>query len=182
QREDLEKLDTTFTAGTPSTVTIGKDGSIRTVHWWRWEQLRETLRLSSIWASFVERCKECLLPDLSMRPKNPIGLLIGINKRQCLAFMAMWLVWILDAIDFCTIPIIMSEIAEYFDTEPSNVTMAIIATLGTRPVGAAISGPIADRFGRRIPLLAIVVLYIGFEVASGFSNSLGMYFGLRAAF
>ena len=58
----------------------------------------------------------------------------------------------------------------------------IAVTLAFRPVGAFIFGMLADRFGRRIPLMINLVFYSILEVASGMATSYTMFFWLRAMF
>src|SRR5207245_7642372 len=51
-----------------------------------------------------------------------------------------------------------------------------------RPVGALIFGFLADRFGRRIPLMANVIYFSLIELLSGFSQTYTQFVLLRALF
>src|SRR5260221_7285958 len=56
------------------------------------------------------------------------------------------------------------------------------ATLLFRPVGAVIFGLLADRFGRRGPLMANVIYFSVIELLCGFSHTYTQFLVLRALF
>lgn len=51
-----------------------------------------------------------------------------------------------------------------------------------RPVGALIFGLLGDRFGRRYPLMADILLFSTMELASGFAPNFQSFIALRAIF
>jgi SHS family lactate transporter-like MFS transporter len=51
-----------------------------------------------------------------------------------------------------------------------------------RPLGALIFGLLADRYGRRYPLMLDIILYSGMELASGFAPNFSVFIVLRAIF
>ncbi|RGB29475.1 carboxylic acid transporter [Rhizophagus diaphanus] len=114
--------------------------------------------------------------------QNPWKLLTSINKQQGLTFAAAFLGWTLDAFDFFTVVLSVPYIAKEFRTEPSVITGSITITLCLRPLGAAIFGLLADRYGRRYPLMADIILYSVMELASGFAPNFLVFFILRAIF
>ena len=59
---------------------------------------------------------------------------------------------------------------------------SITLTLAFRPVGAFIFGLMADRYGRRIPLMIDLVFYSVVEVATGFAPNYTTFLVLRALF
>ena len=59
---------------------------------------------------------------------------------------------------------------------------SITITLCFRPLGAAIFGILGDRFGRRYPLMADIILYSVMELASGFAPNFTGFIILRAIF
>lgn len=63
-----------------------------------------------------------------------------------------------------------------------KVTVAIVLTLALRPVGAFLFGCLADRYGRRPVLMADILLYSCFGLASAFTPSLAVLLVLRALF
>src|SRR6202035_5111818 len=67
-------------------------------------------------------------------------------------------------------------------TKISAVAEAIFITLAFRPVGAFLFGLMADRFGRRPTLMADIIAYSVFELASAFAPSLKIFLITRALF
>lgn len=66
--------------------------------------------------------------------------------------------WVLDAFDFFVVIFLVDILAAHFRTDKREIVWTISMALAMRPVGAAVFGALADRFGRRIPL-AVCVLY-----------------------
>src|SRR4029078_11915651 len=60
--------------------------------------------------------------------------------------------------------------------------LAITLTLAMRPVGAVIFGLMADRFGRRLPLMLNVIFYAVISVLCGFAPTYGVFIALRMLF
>ena len=70
-----------------------------------------------------------------------------------MAWWAGWLGWTLDAFDFTVFLLIMVPIAKEFNVSLTEVTAVFTITLWMRLVGACASGWLADRVGRRTPLM-----------------------------
>src|SRR6476646_4473319 len=98
------------------------------------------------------------------------------------ALFAGFLGWTLDAFDFFLVVITLTAIAKEFHRTDKEIALSLALTLGFRPVGAFIFGLLADRYGRRIPLMIDLVFYSVIEVASGLATSYAMFFWLRALF
>jgi len=58
----------------------------------------------------------------------------------------------------------------------------LTATLAMRPVGALLFGLLADRYGRRIPLMANVIYFSMIELLCGFSPNYTFFLVMRALF
>jgi MFS transporter, SHS family, lactate transporter len=97
-------------------------------------------------------------------------------------FIACFLGWSLDAFDFFILVFCVSALATQFQAKVSAITEAIFWTLAMRPVGALLFGLIADRFGRRPALMADIIAYSVFELASAFAPSLTVFLIMRALF
>jgi SHS family lactate transporter-like MFS transporter len=111
-----------------------------------------------------------------------IAALSGWTREQKHVVVASFLGWSLDAFDFFLLVFVLKDIAAEFNTDISNVTLAILLTLAMRPIGAFIFGRAADRWGRRPTLMVNVLMYSVLEFASGFSPSLTVLIVLRALY
>ncbi|MDB4878426.1 MAG: major facilitator superfamily 1 [Gemmatimonadetes bacterium] len=98
------------------------------------------------------------------------------------AVTASFLGWTLDAFDFFLVPFALTAIAKDFGKPVQAVALSITITLIFRPVGAIIFGLMADRYGRRIPLMIDLVFFSIIEVATGFAHSFTTFLVLRALF
>ena len=77
---------------------------------------------------------------------------------------------------------VLKDIEKEFHASPQQGASVLFATLACRPIGAFLFGAMADRFGRRIPLMIDVILYSVLELASGFAPTLTAFLVLRALF
>jgi MFS transporter, SHS family, lactate transporter len=98
------------------------------------------------------------------------------------ALIAGFLGWTLDAFDFFLVVFSLTAIAREFHKSDAQVALSITLTLMFRPVGAFIFGLMADRYGRRLPLMIDLVFYSAVEVATGFAHSFTTFLILRALF
>jgi SHS family lactate transporter-like MFS transporter len=98
------------------------------------------------------------------------------------AVVAGFLGWTLDAFDFFLVVFALTAIAHEFHRPDRDIAFSITLTLAFRPVGAFIFGLMADRYGRRIPLMVDLVFYSAVEVATGFAHSFTTFLVLRALF
>src|SRR5882757_7516579 len=111
-----------------------------------------------------------------------IAALSGWTSEQRHVVAASFLGWTLDAFDFFLLVFVLKDIAHEFNTEITDVTVAILLTLAMRPIGAFLFGRAADRWGRRPTLMVNVLLYSILEFASGFSPNLTTLLVLRALY
>jgi MFS transporter, SHS family, lactate transporter len=102
------------------------------------------------------------------------------TKDQWLAWIAAWLGWTLDAFDFTIFLLIMVPIAESFGVPLVAVTAVFTITLWLRLVGAVASGWLADRIGRKTPLMISILWYSLCNFAAGLSPSFFLLFLFRA--
>jgi MFS transporter, SHS family, lactate transporter len=104
------------------------------------------------------------------------------TREAVFALIAGFLGWTLDAFDFFLVPISVAAIADEFKTDDATIFFSTTLTLMFRPLGAFIFGLLADRYGRRVPMMANLVFYSAIEVATGFSPNLTTFLVLRALF
>src|SRR5437016_5644363 len=98
------------------------------------------------------------------------------------ALIASFLGWTLDAFDFFVLVFAVPTIAEEFHVDLPEIAKTIAVTLAFRPVGAFIFGLLADRYGRRLPLMLDLVFYSVVEVLSGLAPDYKTFLILRALF
>ena len=98
------------------------------------------------------------------------------------AVVAGFLGWTLDAFDFFVVVMTLTAIAKEFGRSDAEVAFSISLTLAFRPVGAFIFGLLADRYGRRLPLMLDLIFYSVVEVLSGLAPSYWSFLVLRALF
>jgi SHS family lactate transporter-like MFS transporter len=103
-------------------------------------------------------------------------------KGSWAALTASFLGWTLDAFDFFLVSLCLTAIAKDFGKSDTAITFSILLTLAFRPVGAFLFGLIADRYGRRLPLMIDLIFYSVAEVATGFAPNLTIFLVLRALF
>lgn len=104
------------------------------------------------------------------------------SSDQRAAVTAGFLGWTLDAFDFFIVVITLTAIGHDLHASDAMMASTIAVTLAFRPVGAFVFGLLADRYGRRLPLMINLVFYSVLEVASGLATSYTMFFWLRALF
>ena len=102
------------------------------------------------------------------------------TKDQWYAWWAAWLGWTLDAFDFFVLVFLVDTLAAQFGVPASKIILTITVTLAMRPFGALLFGVLADRYGRRRPLMANVVFFSAFELLCGFAPNLGLVILFRA--
>src|SRR6266542_5376996 len=98
------------------------------------------------------------------------------------AVVAGFLGWTLDAFDFFVVVMTLTAIAKEFHKSDAEIAASITLTLAFRPVGAFIFGLLADRYGRRLPLMINLVFYSLIEVLSGLAPDYTVFLVFRALF
>src|SRR3954452_12873172 len=98
------------------------------------------------------------------------------------ALLAGFLGWTLDEFVFFLVVYCLTAIGKEFGQSDKAVSISLLLTLAFRPVGAFIFGMMADRYGRRLPLMIDLVFYSVVEVATGFAPNFTSFLILRALF
>jgi SHS family lactate transporter-like MFS transporter len=106
-----------------------------------------------------------------------------LSRRDAVhTLTASFLGWTLDAFDFFVLVFVLPAIAAEFNKSVAEIAFTITATLAMRPLGAVLFGWLADRYGRRIPLMANIIFYSVIEVLSGLAPSYRTFLILRALY
>jgi SHS family lactate transporter-like MFS transporter len=111
-----------------------------------------------------------------------IADLKSLKPSQRSAIWASYLGWTLDAFDFFLMVFMLSAIAREFGTDVKAVSQGVFLTLAARPIGAFLFGWLAEHFGRRPVLMADIIIFSIFELASGFAPTLTSLLVLRFLF
>ena len=98
------------------------------------------------------------------------------------ALIAGYLGWTLDAFDFFLVVFCLTAIGKEFHASDKQMALTLFVTLAFRPLGAFLFGLMADRYGRRLPLMIDLVFYSLVEVASGLAPNFTTFLILRALF
>jgi SHS family lactate transporter-like MFS transporter len=98
------------------------------------------------------------------------------------AVAAGFLGWTLDAFDFFLVVMTLTAIAKEFGKSDAAIALSLTLTLAFRPVGAFIFGLLADRYGRKLPLMIDLVFYSVVEVLTGLAPNYTTFLVLRALF
>jgi SHS family lactate transporter-like MFS transporter len=105
-----------------------------------------------------------------------------LTRPQRHTFVAAFLGWTLDSLDFFILIFCVPAIAAEFHTQPSAILGAVFLTQVFRPVGALLFGMLADRYGRRPVLMFNILSFSVIELACAFAPSLNALLVLRALF
>jgi len=104
------------------------------------------------------------------------------TREQYFAFFAAWSGWVLDAFDFTIFLLVMPQIAKEFGVAHVATAGSIALTLLARLVGGWLAGALADRWGRKLPLLISVVWFALCDGAVALAPTFGAVLVLRTLF
>jgi len=90
--------------------------------------------------------------------------------------------WVLDAFDFFVVVFLIDTLAAHFQVDKRAIVWTISISLAMRPLGALLFGALADRFGRRRPLVACVLYFSAATMLSAFAPNYLAFVILRALY
>ncbi|MHB8418202.1 MAG: MFS transporter [Myxococcales bacterium] len=111
-----------------------------------------------------------------------LARLAELDRSQRAAVLASFLGWTLDAFDFFLVVFVLRDISKTFGVRLGGVTLALLATLALRPLGALIFGRLADRYGRRPVLVWNVIFFSLAELLSAGAPTLPAFIAVRALY
>src|ERR1044072_8102682 len=117
-----------------------------------------------------------------LAPVEALQIYRSLNRDQRNTFLACFLGWTLDALDFFLVTFVLVPIGHDFGRSIPKVAFAITLTLMMRPVGAFFFGWLGDKYGRRVPLMIDIVFYSVMEWATAFAPNFTVFLILRALF
>src|SRR5262245_61555259 len=104
------------------------------------------------------------------------------TRAQWAAFAAAWVGWVLDAFDFTIYLVVGPLIATEFKVSPSALAGSITLTLLVRLLGGWVAGWMADRWGRKLPLMLSLFWFAAFDAAIFFAPTFAWILLLRTLF
>ncbi|KAF9049224.1 carboxylic acid transporter protein [Hymenopellis radicata] len=111
-----------------------------------------------------------------------LTVLASLTWIQWAHFWSGWLAWSCDAIDFFSVSLTVTRLADQFGKQTTDITEAITLTLLLRSVGAVVFGIASDRYGRKWPLVLNLVIISVLELSCGFVNTFPQFLAVRALF
>ena len=93
-----------------------------------------------------------------------------VTREQWRAFWAVFLGWIVDSFDFNILAFIIIDIQQSFTVDRALAGLLGTVTLLFRVVGGIGAGTLADRYGRKGPIVFSIAWYTAFAFLSGLST------------
>lgn len=90
--------------------------------------------------------------------------------------------WILDAFDFFVVVFLIDELVARYGVGKPAILATIGLTLFMRPVGALLFGVIADKYGRKGPLIGCVAYFSCVSICSGLASTYSIFLICRALY
>lgn len=90
--------------------------------------------------------------------------------------------WVLDAFTFFILIFVIDPLAGAFHVDKAAIVWSITITLATRPIGALVFGAMADRFGRRGPLMGCVLCFSIFTALTPFAANYSTFIFYRGMY
>jgi MFS transporter, SHS family, lactate transporter len=104
------------------------------------------------------------------------------NTSHPPAVIAGFSAWLLDAFDFFRVTFCLTAMGlEFHKTDP-QIALIITMTMAFRPVGGFLFGIMADRYGRRIPLMINIGVFAISDILTGLAPSYTVLLIVRALF
>jgi SHS family lactate transporter-like MFS transporter len=113
-------------------------------------------------------------------PTTPAIASLDDRANQRNVLLAGFLGWTLDAFDFFILVMVLQAVADDLaGGSIPKIALTLTASLAMRPLGALLFGMMADRYGRRLPLMLDIIFYSIVEVASGLAPNYATFMVLR---
>ena len=111
----------------------------------------------------------------------PVAEVEAVSRHRS-AVAAGFTGWLLDAFDFFLVTFCLTAMAKEFHKTDAQIALVITMTLAFRPVGGFVFGLMADRYGRRIPLMINIGFFAVAEILTGLAPSYTVLIIVRSLF
>ncbi len=105
-----------------------------------------------------------------------------VSRQEWKTFLTTFAAWTLDAFDFTILTFVLIDIQQSFEVNRALAGLLGTVTLFFRVFGGIGAGILADRYGRKGPILFSIAWYTTFAFLSGLSTSYVMLFAFRGLF
>ena len=105
-----------------------------------------------------------------------------VSRQEWKTFLTTFAAWTLDAFDFTILTFVLVDIQQSFEVNRALAGLLGTVTLMFRVFGGIGAGTLADRYGRKGPILFSIAWYTTFAFLSGLSTSYVMLFAFRGLF
>ncbi|KAG9220535.1 hypothetical protein CCMSSC00406_0003991 [Pleurotus cornucopiae] len=129
-----------------------------------------------------------LPPKDARKAVNPIKAMRALTWTQQAIFWSGWFAWVADSFDFFCVSLTILRfvspemLQEQFGESTHAMTTAITLTLLLRPVGAFIVGLLADRFGRKWPLVGVLLVIAALQIITSFMTTFSRFLAVRSLY
>src|SRR5580692_11328336 len=117
-----------------------------------------------------------------MAPDTKSYPVVSSQESWLASFVSGLAGWTLDAFDFFLVVFSLTAIGHTFGKTDAEIALGLTVTLAFRPVGSILFGLLADRIGRRVPLMLNLVLFAVVEIMTGFARSFVWFLVIRSIF
>ncbi|WFD00787.1 hypothetical protein MYAM1_003539 [Malassezia yamatoensis] len=124
-------------------------------------------------------------------PLNPFKIIAMLSPMQWACFLCGIFCWVMDAYDFFPVSMNVTKLATKFynlgpneDSGPAvtEINYSIMLALLFRSLSALIVGLLSDRFGRRWPLTANMLVVSALSLGTAYADTMPKFLGVRAIF
>ena len=82
-----------------------------------------------------------------------------VNPTQKKALFAAWLGYVFDGFDYMLITYVLLDIQREFSMTTTETSTLLLAAFVARPLGGALFGSFADKYGRRLAMMVSIIVY-----------------------
>lgn len=102
-----------------------------------------------------------------------------LSRYQWRVVILCFLIVFLDGLDTAAMGFIAPALSQDWGIDRASLGLVMSAALIGMVFGALGSGPLADRFGRKVVLVSAVVVFGGFSLASAYASNVDQLLVLR---